>query len=295
MPARVSSPLRRYRSGRGLLGFALLSVAIVIAAFLVTRAGARSEKAEIITSTPIVGQFDTVQVPVPVEPVTAGTLLKDVRFQKVSFPVHQVPKGAILEIEPHLNSMAVAPLPASIPIFIKNLSQNTSASNPVIDKIPEGMRAITVRVDATASVEGWASSGAVVDVLLVGNEGTHVVAEKVKILSAERSVNPIQNMANPSVPSTVTLLVSQEQAMAVTTAIPMGKIAFALRSIGDEGSWSDRRYSKDRLKGKPAGEDSNSIKGYVRIEGKSPKSFALSGNSWIPTDVQPKRLITEDE
>jgi Flp pilus assembly protein CpaB len=295
MAVRTSSPLRRRRKNQNLMGFVILAGAIVFSSILFSRASEDQVQAEIVTGNPVVGQFDTVEVPVPVTPVTAGTVLKDVRFRRVAFPKHQVPKDALLEVAPYLSSMAITPLPANLPIFQKNLSINPSASNPVIERIPDGMRAITVRVDATGAVEGWASSGAIVDVLLVSGEGTSVVAEKVRILSAARSVNPIQNSSNERVPSTVTLLVTQEQALAITTATPMGRITFALRSLGDEGGWAERRYYKDRLRGRPASSDANRITGYVRVEGKNPKRFALSGGRWIPTELEPKRLIDSEE
>ena len=183
MPARKTSPLRRRRSNQNLFGFVLLAAAIVVSSIIFSRTGEEQVRAEIVNGTPVVGQFDTVNIPVPYEPVTAGTILHDVKFQLVAFPRHQVPKGAVFDIEPYRSSMAIAPLPANLPIFAKNLSVNPSASNPVIERIPEGMRAITVKVDATGAVEGWASSGAIVDVLLVTGEGTNVIAEKVKILS----------------------------------------------------------------------------------------------------------------
>ncbi|MCI5064111.1 Flp pilus assembly protein CpaB [bacterium] len=295
MTARTSSSRRRRQSNQNLLGFGLLSVAIVLASFLFTRTGEDQVQAEIVTAHPVVGQFDTVKVPVPVSPVSAGTTLKEVKFRLIEFPRHQVPEGSLFQIEPYLSSMAIAPLPANLPIFLKNLSVNPSASNPVIERIPEGMRAITVRVDATGAVEGWASSGAIVDVLLVTGEGTSVVAEKVRILSAARSVNPIQNTSSKSVPSTVTLLVSQDQALAISTAIPMGKISFALRSLGDEGRWSERRFRKEQLRGGPQLSKRDRIQGYVRIEGKTPKRFALSGDRWIPTEVEPQRLLEPEE
>lgn len=77
-----------------------------------------------------------------------------------------------------------------------------------------------MRVDATSSVEGWAGSGSLVDVLLIQKDRTTVVAEKVKVLSSERSSSPVEGGASPSVPSTATLLVTQEQCLAINTAIP---------------------------------------------------------------------------
>jgi Flp pilus assembly protein CpaB len=154
--------------------------------------------------------------------------------------------------------------------------------------IPAGMRAMTVKVDATTAVEGWAGSGAVVDVLLVTKDQTKVVAERVKILSAERSVSPVEGGAAPNVPNTVTLLVSQEQCLAINTAIPQGKIAFALRSQRDEQNWGNTFYTSDQLKGNQTARNvaKPAISGFVTINGQN-KKFAYTDGRWVKTEEAP--------
>jgi pilus assembly protein CpaB len=271
-----------------LAGSLIIGVAIIIAA---STFGKSSYEAEAIsTNTQIVAEFDTLNVPVPVEPVPAGTKVRDIRFKRVAFPRHQLPDGAILDPASFLESFTVAPLPANLPIFAVNLSLAGRPGNPVIERIPPGMRAITIRVDATSSVEGWAGSGSLVDVLLINSEGASVVAEKVKILSAERSVSPVEGNTAPSVPNTVTLLVTQEQSLAINAAIPLGKIAFALRNMQDDDNWSRRTFSAERLKnGSVVRDSSGVIRGFVSVNGEGQEqSFALSGDKWIPTETIPE-------
>jgi Flp pilus assembly protein CpaB len=162
------------------------------------------------------------------------------------------------------------------------------------------MRAMTLRVDATSSVEGWAAAGAVVDVLLVQDDKTNVVAEKVKIISAERSVTPMSGGdESPSIPSTVTLLVTQEQCLALNTAIPLGRIAFALRSNRDEENWATRSFSADRLRrGGITTDTEMRITGYASVHDNGDadrKEFALSGDKWIRTDVVPEGFFSARE
>ena len=156
---------------------------------------------------------------------------------------------------------------------------------------------MTVRVDVTSSVEGWAGSGSVVDVLLVEKDRTTVVAEKIRILSAERSVSPVEGSGAPSVPSTATLLVTQEQCLAINTAIPLGKIAFALRSNHDEESWIDVTYSSERLKGgASAAKLSGSISGYASLGGtEGSRSFALADGKWIRAESVPEGFLVNSE
>jgi Flp pilus assembly protein CpaB len=156
------------------------------------------------------------------------------------------------------------------------------------------MRAMTVKVDATSAVEGWARSGSIVDVLLVEKARTTVVAEQVRVISAERSLSPTDtskggSAAGPSVPSTVTLLVTQEQCLAINTAVPLGKIAFALRSSKDDERWRDTHFSSDDLAESKKPHSSVHIGGVVTFgSGLERKSYALVDGAWVPSDSVPK-------
>ncbi|MCB0352166.1 MAG: Flp pilus assembly protein CpaB [Bdellovibrionales bacterium] len=288
MAQRKTSPRKRRAGRQNTLGFVILGFAIVCAAYFISSNRPVQATAPVVNVAPVVGQFDTVSVPVPSEPVTAGTKMREISFRQVSFPSHQVPKGAITNLTPYLEGVAIAALPANLPLFPENISLASDLSNPVIERIPPGMRAMTVRVDATTSVEGWAGTGSLVDVLLVDKNETRVIAEKVQILSAERSVNPVQAISGPSVPSTVTLLVTQEQCLAINTAIPQGKIAFALRSMKDEGKWGSRHLSSEALR---EGDDTlryERVDGYVEFSDEPGQRFALSNGTWTKTNVVPE-------
>lgn len=282
-------------SNQNVIGFGLLAVAILGAGMLMRiKPGAATHTEQKPT---VVAEFNTVDIPVPVEPVAAGTRVKDIKFKTVAYPSHQIPVGALTSFDSVLQEVTVAPLPANLPLFRENFSLSSAQGNPVIERIPQGMRAMTIRVDATSAVEGWAGSGSLVDVLLVGKERSAVVAEKVRILSAERSVSPVEGSSAPNVPSTVTLLVTQEQCLAINTAIPLGKIAFALRSTRDEEQWLDPVYTAERLKGAPTVEKpKGAITGFVSIqENNGEKKFALSDGKWLQTEVKPSGFLVAEE
>ena len=222
-----------------------------------------------------------------------GTKVSDIKFKNVKYPKHQVPKGALLTLEGMQEAIALTKLPANLPMFESNFSFTSFAQNPVVDKIPQGMRAMTIHVDATSSVEGWAGSGSIVDVLLIQKDKTSVIAEKVKILSSERSVAPVQQENAPNIPSTVTLLVTQDQCLALNMAIPLGRIAFALRSANDEDNWENAQFNSDNLRGGPVGtkKTEESIRAVVSVKGKNGKGgkvYALSGDKWLETKEVPK-------
>ena len=247
-----------------------------------------SKEAPSEPKTIIVGEFDTIDIPVPINKIEAGSLVKNIQFKNIQFPKHQLSEGIITNVDSILEASAIMDLPPAVPVFKNSFSINNTKINPVVDKIPEGMRAMTVKVDATSSVEGWAGTGSIVDVLLVTNKGASVIAEQVKILSAERSVVPVENNDPPQVPSTVTLLVTQEQCLAINSANTFGKIAFALRNFEDSTGWRVTSYHSDNLLDKGSIKKSK-INGYVSFNDNSNKrEFALKDGSWMNTKGKPE-------
>lgn len=292
MAVRIAAHYRKGRPGSNVLGLLALAVAIVASAFIFRQRPAPAPR----SAETLVAQYDTISVPVPIDMVPIGTRVKEIRVKNISFPRHQIPENALTSFDGYLEAVTTAPLPADLPLFKTNLSHTALANNPVIDGIPQGMRAMTIKVDAMSAVEGWAGSGAVVDVLMVAQGATRVVAERVRILSAERSVSPVEGHSAPSVPNTVTLLVTQEQCLAINTAIPLGRIAFALRSRNDEETWQGTTYSADRLK-QGSGTQSKgttTTAGYVRFgDPARPGGYALIDGKWIKSESVPEGFLVD--
>lgn len=273
-----------------LYGFGLCCGCLLVACALQSR---KEEK--IVLPPTVVAEFDIVNIPVPENPVAAGTRLNEVQFTTIGYPRHQLPEDAIVDLKSVQDMATIASLPAKLPLFRSNLTRMTRGRNAVVDQIPTGMRAMTVKVDATSAVEGWAGTGAVVDVLLVGKERTTVIAERVKVLSSERSTRPLDG-STPAIPSTATLLVTQEQCLAINTAIPVGKIAFALRNIEDEQRWEGSSFTSDKFRGGPAGLQKPSISGAVSLKsGDERISFALSDGKWTRTARAPEGFLFSEE
>lgn len=241
----------------------------------------------------VVAEYNLVTLPVPAEPVRAGVEFSEIKLRTLQLPANQIPDGAVKDVRELIGSVTAVSLPANLPLFRENFSSNMGGANPVIDKIPTGMRAMTLKVDATSAVEGWAGSGTIVDVLLVEKERTAVVAENVKVLSAERSVSPVQGSASPEVPSTITLLVTQEQCLAINTAVLLGKIAFALRGVSDQETWTDRQFTADRLAHNSAegGLPQSRVAGYAEIQGLEEDRYTLADGKWLRTSIKPEGFL----
>ncbi len=235
-----------------------------------------------------VPEFNVVEVPVPQKPVPAGMSVRDIPVRYEKFPEHQLPGGAVRDLGKVRELVAMVSLPGGLPIIDANLGSVDETSNPMVGRIPPGMRAMTVRVDATTAVEGWARSGSVVDVLLVQNDRTRVVAEQVRVLSTERSLSPVEEQGQASIPSTVTLLVTQEQCLAINTAVPLGKIALVLRSNRDEESWRSTSFSARELSAGEGSATTSRVQGVAWFgKGTQRKQYALVDGAWIPSQALP--------
>jgi pilus assembly protein CpaB len=235
-----------------------------------------------------VPEFNVVEIPVPQRPVPVGMAVRDIPVRYEKFPEHQLPGGVVRDLGKVRELVATVSLPGGLPIMDSNLGSVDESSNPMVGRIPPGMRAMTVRVDATTAVEGWARSGSVVDVLLVQNDRTTVVAEQVRVLSTERSLSPVEEQGQATIPSTVTLLVTQEQCLAVNTAVPLGKIALVLRSNGDDERWRSTSFSARELSSGEGGAVTSRVQGVAWFgTGAERKQYALVNGAWIPSQALP--------
>jgi Flp pilus assembly protein CpaB len=277
--------------------FGLLLVGIGLAGGSYLMGSGKPVEARVERSRAYVPEFKVVEVPVPDRPVGAGISIRDVPVRFEKFPEHQLPPGVVRDIGRVRDSVTLVALPGGLPILDVNLGTGEEASNPLVGRIPQGMRAMTVRVDVTAAVEGWARSGSIVDVLLVEKHGTRVVAERVKIISTERSLSSTVSLdPSAAVPSTVTLLVTQEQCLAINTAVAVGKIAFALRGGADGGNWRDGDFEASDLSDPEGKKRKPKVEGVVSIgHGERKRQYALVEGKWIPAESMPSGFFVHQE
>ena len=120
----------------------------------------------------------------------------------------------------------------------RDLVTTIRPANELTANIPEGYRAVTIRVDARTSVEGFTRPGARVDVYwtstVKGKPTNRVIVQNAKVLSAERQTDSNSKPGAP-VPSTVTLLVSARDAAKINLATTTGSIGLSLRGDTDSG------------------------------------------------------------
>ncbi|HYM12891.1 MAG TPA: Flp pilus assembly protein CpaB [Bryobacterales bacterium] len=107
--------------------------------------------------------------------------------------------------------------------------------------IPEGMRAVSIRVDDVVAVAGFVGPGTRVDVLLTGTPGvgrggneplTKTILENVQVLAAGEKIQPDATGKAERV-NVVTLLCSPEDSAKLTLAANEGRIQLVLRNPSD--------------------------------------------------------------
>ncbi|MCS6893505.1 MAG: Flp pilus assembly protein CpaB [Deltaproteobacteria bacterium] len=264
-----------------LVGVVILSISVI---FILSALSDNSESKTVVQVEPV-EEFTSILV--PVRDIQVGEQLASSLFRFEKRPASTIPPGTITSMEELNNKFARVPLAMGMMINKEHLVE-TKPTNLITANIPEGYRAITIRVNETSSVEGWARPGANVDVLWVsdinGKQGLTTIVENAKVLSAERQIDP-NSGPDATVPSTVTLLVSSQDAAKIQLASTTGTLSLLLRGDNDLSSSSLRTaITVDDLLGKSGvSKDKKPHKGQgtVRI---GADEFYLIDGELVPAD-----------
>jgi pilus assembly protein CpaB len=110
--------------------------------------------------------------------------------------------------------------------------------------IPEGYRAMTVRVDDVVGVSGFVGPGSYVDVVAVivpvnqtsASQGpiSKIVLQNIKVLASGGSIDSPENQRQPSSVNAVTLMVTPEQAEKLVLAANESKLQLVMRNYTDQ-------------------------------------------------------------
>jgi Flp pilus assembly protein CpaB len=160
--------------------------------------------------------------------------------------------------------------------------------NQIQATIPEGYRGVTLSVDTTTSVEGWARAGAKVDVVLAsqvaGKAALTVIVQNARVLSAGRQTGGEPGAEQQGAPSTVTLLVTAEDAAKIQLASNSGQLSLSLRGDDDEANYpSATSINIDSVLGNDGIGTPSAVpsEGTIRIDG---KEFEIIGGRLVPLD-----------
>lgn len=171
-----------------------------------------------------------------------GAELKKEDLQVLSFPAGQAPAGAFSKPSDIIGRGLIVPVVKNEPILGAKLASKEAGSGlpPVI---PEGMRAVSVRVNEVVGVAGYVLPGTRVDVLATASPTqqqtdttTKVILSNVQVLTAGTRMEQDQDKNKPIQVTVVTLLVTPDQSERLALASTEGKIQLALRNPLDQGA-----------------------------------------------------------
>lgn len=184
----------------------------------------------------------TSTVVVATRDLEIGTRLVATDLKKMEWSAGSIPQGASTDPANAVDRAVLYPMfRDEIVLEAKLAPVGSGAGMPAV--IPEGMRAVSIRVDDVVAVAGFVGPGTKVDVLLTGNPGasgggvaeslTKTILENVQVLAAGQKIQPDAQGRAEKV-NVVTLLCTPEDAAKVTLAGSEGRIQLVLRNPMDK-------------------------------------------------------------
>jgi pilus assembly protein CpaB len=181
----------------------------------------------------------SMQVVVAAQSLPMGTRLHPNHLRLVAWPSRNPVAGSFGDVKELVDRGVISPIAENEPITVtKVASLEAGAGLPPV--IPEGMRAISVKVNEVVGVAGFVVPGTLVDVLVTartaGGTGpdeamTRTVVSKVTVLTAGTKYDQEKSKSGEPIPtSVVTLAVLPEDAERIALAQNQGQITLALRN-----------------------------------------------------------------
>lgn len=183
----------------------------------------------------------------------AGEMLHPASLNLIDWPENAPLQGAFVKPEEVAGRIVMFPLSAGQPILERQLTAAGMASGLTV-KIPEGMRAISLKSDDVVGVAGFLLPGTFVDVLVTyhtvatSEPITATILQNVQVLAAGQKFQPDPEGKAASV-DVVTLLVKPEDAERVVLASSQGIVHFVLRNGTDKTSAKETAVQLSQLAG----------------------------------------------
>lgn len=181
----------------------------------------------------------TQPVVVAANDLALGAALRKEDLTVVNFPVGAAPEGAFAKPQDLVGRGVISAMVKNEPVLPAKLaSKDAGAGLPPV--IPDGMRAVSVRVNDVIGVAGYVLPGTHVDVLVTQsptNQAQDTVSKlilsNVQVLTAGTRMEQDQDKSKPVQVTVVTLAVFPDQAERLALASTEGKIQLALRNPMD--------------------------------------------------------------
>ena len=189
-----------------------------------------------------------VQIPI-------GSKIIAEQLMVVQFPTESTPDGAFEAPDKLAGRVAVTNIAAREPVTESRLApEGTAAGLSAV--IPEGYRAMTVKVDDAAGISGFIQPGTLVDVVVVidPREGSgmqdpisKIVLQNIRVLANGQNIDKPKDEREANSVKAVTLQVTPEQAEKLALASNEGKLQLVMRNQIDQGDEKTQGVNKRTL------------------------------------------------
>jgi pilus assembly protein CpaB len=178
----------------------------------------------------------TVRIVLAARDLEVGTILRDQDIKVADWP-GAVPTGATAQPQDLVGRGVTTPIYAREPVIESRLAPK-GAGGGLAAMIPQGMRAVAVRVNEVVGVSGFVVSGMHVDILISGNSPggngnlgtlTKTLLQNIEVLSAGQDFKKDAE-GKPVMVQVVNLLVTPEQAEQLSLASNQTTIQLVLRN-----------------------------------------------------------------
>lgn len=185
---------------------------------------------------------DMTNVVVAKVDIPLGTKIVSDQLTVVQFPKSAMPDGTFETAEKLVGRVAVTNIKPREPVTESRLApEGTTGGLSAV--IPEGYRAMTVKVDDVVGISGFIQPGTLVDVVVVidpadknSEQGpiSKIVLQNIKVLANGQNIDQPKDEREANSVKAVTLQVTPEQAEKLALASTEGKLQLVMRNSVDQ-------------------------------------------------------------
>jgi len=195
---------------------------------------------------------ETTQVIVVRQKVGLGAKLTQADIRVAPWPKSSALQGTFHDPADVIGRGVIVPMEGNEPVMESKLAPKNAGAG-LMAAIPEGMRAVSVKVNDVIGVAGFVVPGAHVDVILTGSptadsntQAAKIILQNVEVLAAGQDVNR-DSEGKPMNVQVITLLVSPEDSEKLALVTAEGRIHLALRNPLDMNAENTRLIQRTEL------------------------------------------------
>jgi pilus assembly protein CpaB len=219
-----------------------------------TELALQSAREQAATQAPV-QRFETVQLLVAARPLRYGEPIMPNDVRLIDWPINSVPAGSFTNLEalvpdlqrPRVALRAMEPME---PVLAVKVSQPGQTAG-IAAMLTPGMRAFTIRVDASSGISGTLRPSDTVDIYWTGRgqsgEVTRLLSASVRIIALDEVAD--QDRSFNGVPRSITIEAAPEIVATLAQGQSTGRLSLSVVGLDDEEISTNLQVDAQRLLG----------------------------------------------